>query len=70
MRAQTTALAAWHNTATRPVGPDAIAQYVHFKPAAGAKSLNPAFCASLAREANAALSRTGTLDPAAMERRH
>jgi len=67
IRAQTAALAAWHNPPTRSVGPDAIAQYVHFKPAAGAESLNPAFCASLARDANTALSRTGTLDPAAID---
>ena len=52
-----------------PRRPDAIAQYVHFKPAAGAESLNPAFCASLARDANTALSRTGRR-PRRHRRRH
>ncbi len=66
MRLQTSALAAWHNPPDRPIGPDAIAQYVHFKPAAGAEQLNQSFCATLAHGANAALASSGTLDPAAI----
>ncbi len=61
---QTAALRAWP---ARPAGPDAVAQYVMLRPPAGAASQpDPAFCADFTRHANAALQRTGTLDPAAM----
>jgi len=60
---QTASLAAWQVEATP--GP-AMAQYVHFKIAAGAGALNPAFCARLAGDVNAALAQTGSADPAAI----
>ena len=61
---QTAALRAWP---ARPAGPDAVAQYVMLRPPAGAASQpDPAFCTDFTRHANAALQRTGALDPAAM----
>jgi uncharacterized protein len=48
-------------------GPHAMAQYVAFKPVPFVQgNNNPAYCTAFARRANAALARTGTLDPASM----
>jgi uncharacterized protein len=48
-------------------GPHAMAHYVVFEPLQFAQGQNdPAYCAGFASRANAALARTGTLDPAAM----
>jgi uncharacterized protein YecT (DUF1311 family) len=63
IRRQTAALVGWQAVAAP--GP-AIAQYVHFKIAAGAGGMNPVFCDGLARQANGALARVGSVDPAAM----
>jgi hypothetical protein len=65
--AQATALGTWHQPTPQIPGAHAIAQYVKFHPAAGTANLNPSFCTELARDINAALSRTGTADPAAIE---
>jgi hypothetical protein len=62
-RAQNDALARWQSAAA-PV--PAMAQYVHVKVAPGAGAMNPDFCGALARDANVALARAGTLDPAFM----
>jgi len=62
-RRQTAALAAWQGP---PVHGTAIAQYVHFKIAAGAGSLNPDLCRTLAGDANGALAHAGSVDPAFM----
>ncbi len=62
--ARAEALLAW--PAASPPG-GAIAQYVRFVPSVGAgPQPEPAFCAAFAQRADAALRRSGTLDPAAM----
>ena len=58
------ALRAWP---APPPGPTAVAQYVRLRaPADAPGQPDPAFCAGFAAHANAALQRTGSLDPAAM----
>ena len=65
LAARTAALRAWPTPP--PTQGGAIAQYVIVRTAAGAGAQpDPAFCAGFAGRANAALARTGTLDPAAM----
>ncbi len=64
LMARTAALRAWP-PAPPPAG--AIAQYVSLHASAGGgKQPDPTFCTAFAQRANAALLRTGTLDPAAM----
>jgi hypothetical protein len=60
---QTAVLAAWHRAAS---GGTAVAQYVHFKVAPGAGGMNDDYCQGLATDANAALARSGSVDPAFM----
>jgi hypothetical protein len=62
-RQQTEALARWQSQAAYV---PAMSQYVHVKVAPGAGAMNPEFCGSLARDANVALARAGTLDPTFM----
>lgn len=62
-RAQTAALSRWQSPAAAV---PAMVQYVHLKVAPGAAAMNPDFCAAIARDANAALARAGSLDPRAM----
>ena len=60
---QTAALAAWSPPPRARVGRDAMAQYVRFSPSHSFGS-DGAFCAALARDANASLAERGTVDPA------
>jgi hypothetical protein len=60
-------LQAWQPPPARASVPDAVAQYVRFRPIPRAAGpWDPAFCADVAGRANAALRRTGDVDPAAM----
>ncbi len=61
---RTAALATWP---AAPAAGGAIAQYVSLRQAAGAgPQPDPAFCVAFAQRADAALRRTGALDPAAI----
>jgi hypothetical protein len=60
---QTAALSSWQVTVPPAA---AVSQYVHFKIAAGAGAMNPAFCNGLAAGVNAALAQAGSADPAAI----
>jgi uncharacterized protein YecT (DUF1311 family) len=65
LAARASELAAWPAPPATPGG--AIAQYVTFRPSAGAAAQpDPAFCPGFAARANDTLRTTGTLDPAAM----
>jgi uncharacterized protein len=61
---QTAALAAWKAPPRAAPGENAIAQYVKFTVSGAVPNADPGFCAALARDANASLSRRGTVDPA------
>ncbi len=61
-QSQTVTLASWHAPAASS-GNSAIAQYVKFRFSAGLRGLNGPFCSALARDANASLARSGTVDP-------
>ncbi len=56
-------LQAWHQAEALARAPNAVAQYVAFKPAVDPQ---PEFCRGFGRLADTALSRTGQVDPAAM----
>ena len=60
---QTAALAAWSQPTHGSTGHDAMTQYVRFAPSHAFGS-EGAYCAALARDANAALAESGTVDPA------
>jgi uncharacterized protein len=64
IQTQTAALASWHRPLQASSAKAAIAQYVHFRPSAGAASLNGGYCTALAHDANASLAQAGTVDPA------
>jgi uncharacterized protein YecT (DUF1311 family) len=64
--AQAASLTTYRQPARQIPAAHALAQYVKFRPAAGGAGLNTAFCTDLARDINAALSRTGSADPGAI----
>ena len=59
-REQEAALDAWPKSQTSAAEAAAIAQYVVFKPA---MQRDPALCAAIARDANASLAASGSVDP-------
>jgi hypothetical protein len=63
-QAQTARLAGWHPMPARAVGRHEIDQYVRFRMSGAPQHANSGFCAGLARDANAALAQSGTVDPA------
>ena len=61
---QTATLAGWHRPPRARTGTDAISQYVKFRLSGDDARLNSAACTALARDANASLSQSGSVDPA------
>jgi uncharacterized protein YecT (DUF1311 family) len=64
LQTRTAALASWRPPARAGTGHAALAQYVRFAVAGSPQSAAAAFCANLARQANASLVQEGTVDPA------
>jgi uncharacterized protein len=61
---ETARLAEWHPVPVRAAGRQAVAQYVHFRLAGENNHPNAGVCGTIARDANASLAQSGTVDPA------